>query len=229
LPGLFPDVATNRKAFQAWTEQVLLHDEDKVGGHVIGSFGWAGQMLFARKPISTLSELKGMKIRVTSKSMADYVSALGGVPVTISLDELYPGLQQGTVDGATTAAATGYQMKLWETTKYLIDLDIGTPTGLLVVASAVWKRLPADLQKIMTDVGAEFTDKGWDQSMTLEKTGLDENREKGVTYIAAKPEWKPELAKAEQKVAEQWAKRAGPEGKAAFNKILAPYTGFAIQ
>lgn len=229
LPGLFPDVATNRKAFDAWTERLLLPNEDRMGGRVIGSFGWAGQMLFSRKPVGKLSDLKGVKIRVTSRSMSDYVSALGGEPVTISLDELYTGLQQGTVDGATTAAATGYGMRLWETTKYLVDLNIGTPTGLLVYSKALWHRLPADVQQLLIDVGKEFTDRGWTQSLSLEEKGIIQNKEKGVTYIPVKPEWKPQLKKAQEYVAQSWAKRAGPEGKVAFNEILSPYTGLTIK
>jgi len=228
LPGLFPDVATNRKAFDAWTEKVLLPHPEKVGGRTLGSFGWAGQMLFSRKPVDDIAKLKGMKIRVTSRSMSDFVAALGGVPVTISLDEMYTGLQQGTVDGATTAAAVGYQQKLYETTKYLVDLDIGTPTGLLVINSGVWAKLPPDLQKVLSDVGREFTDRGWTQSMSLEKTGIEENRQKNVTFQPLKPEWKPAIANAQKLVAQKWGERAGAEGKSAFNSVLAPFVGFKL-
>lgn len=228
LPGLFPDVATTRKAFDAWTEKLLLRNEDKAGGRVLGSFGWAGQMLFARRPVDAIAKLKGMKIRVTSRSMSDYISALGGVPVTISLDELYTGLQQGTVDGATTAAAVGYQMKLYESTKHLVDLNIGTPTGLLVINSGSWAKLPPDMQKVLTDVGREFTERGWKQSLSLERTGIEENRTKNVTFQPVKPEWKAALANAQKITAQRWAERAGPEGKAAFNDILAPYAGFKL-
>jgi TRAP-type C4-dicarboxylate transport system substrate-binding protein len=228
LPGIFPDVETNRKAFADWTQKVLLKREALVGGRVVGSFGWAGQMLFARKPIESLAELKGSKIRVTSRSMSDYVNALGGAPVTISLDELYTGLQQGTVDGATTAAATGFQMRLWETTKYLIDLGIGTPTGLLVVASNVWSSLSPDLQKVVTTAGDEFTQAGWTQSLTLEKVGLDQNQEKGVKFVPMKPEWKPQLEAAQKVVAQKWAARAGADAKTAFNTVLSPYTKFKL-
>jgi len=228
LPGLFPDVATTRKAFAVWTEKLLLRNEDKVGGRVLGSFGWAGQMQFSRRPVDDIAKLKGMKIRVTSRSMSDYISALGGVPVTISLDELYTGLQQGTVDGATTAAAVGYLMKLYESTKYLVDLNIGTPTGLIVINSGVWSKLPADMQKVLTDVGKEFTDKGWTQSLSLEKTGIEQNRQKNVVFQPVKPEWKSALAHAQKVTAERWAERAGPEGKKAFNDIIAPFAGFKL-
>jgi TRAP-type transport system periplasmic protein len=225
---LFPDVATTRKAFDAWTEKVLLRNEDKVGGRVLGSFGWAGQMLFARRPVEDIANLKGMKIRVTSRSMSDYISALGGVPVTISLDELYTGLQQGTVDGATTAAAVGYGMKLYETTKNLVDLNIGTPTGLLVIHSGTWAKLPADMQGVLTAVGKELTERGWQQSMSLEKTGIEENRTKNVVFQPIKPEWKPALANAQKVTAQRWAERAGAEGKTAFNDVLSPFTGFKL-
>jgi TRAP-type C4-dicarboxylate transport system substrate-binding protein len=169
-----------------------------------------------------------MKIRVTSRSMSDYIAALGGVPVTISLDELYTGLQQGTVDGATTAAAVGYQMKLYETTKHLVDLNIGTPTGLLVVHSGTWNKLPPDLQKVLTTVGQEVTNRGWEQSLSLEKTGIEENRTKNVTYQPVKPEWKATLENAQKVTAQRWAERAGAEGKSAFNEVLAPFVGFKL-
>jgi TRAP-type transport system periplasmic protein len=228
LPGIFPDVAINRKAFADWTEKVLLKESAKIGGRVVGSFGWAGQMLFSRKPVEKLEELKGSKIRVTSRSMSDYVTALGGLPVTISLDELFTGLQQGTVDGATTAAATGDQLKLWETTKFLVDLNIGTPTGIMVVAQSVWNGLSADLQQVLVDAGARLTKDGWDQSLNLEKQGVDDNATKGVQYIPTRPEWVPILKRAQKVVAEKWAARARQEAKAAFNDVLSPYTQFKI-
>lgn len=228
LPGIFPDVETNRKAFEAWTEQVLMEESAQIGGRIIGSFGWAGQMLFSRVPINDLDDLKGAKIRVTSRSMSDYVTALGGQPVTISLDELFTGLQQGAVDGATTAAATGYQQNLWESTKYLVDLNIGTPTGIIVVASSVWDSLSPELQQVLIDAGARLTKDGWDQSLSLEKVGIDQNAEKGVQYFPTNPDWKPRLKQAQEEVARKWAERAGEDAKATFNEVLSPYTQFTI-
>jgi TRAP-type C4-dicarboxylate transport system substrate-binding protein len=229
LPGIFPDVPTNRKAIEAWTERLLVHNVDRMGGRVLGSYGWAGQMMFSRKSVEKLAELKGMKIRVTSRSMSDYVSFLKGEPVTIAFSELYPGLHRGTVDGATTGAASGYGLKLYEVTKYLVDLNIGTPIGLLVVSKPLWQRLPVDLQQLLIEVGKKFTDRGWTLSLDLEEKGINQLKAKGVTYIPVKPEWRAELKKAREHVAKKWVERAGTEGKLAFNQILSPYTGFTIK
>jgi len=59
---------------------------------------------------------------------------------------------------------------------------------------------------------------------------VEENKKKGMTWIGLKPEWKPVIRQAVQdRVLPGWLKRAGTDGKAAYNEVLAPFTGFTTR
>lgn len=228
LPGLFSleEFDKSHKAHVAW-HKLMKANEAKLGGVFIGSYAYAHQVLYSRKPVQSLADLKGQKVRVFGAAQTDFVRALGAEPVSLPVAEVYTALERGTVDAAITGTIAGFSLKWWEVTKYLVDLQIGPVMIAMVVSKRTWDKLPADVRKVLEDVGAELTVKGWELARTSTVDGIDGNKNKGMTWVTFKPEWKPVIQEAIQKsVLPGWVKRAGADGKAAFNEILAPFTGF---
>ena len=55
-----------------------------------------------KKPVKTLEDLKGLKIRATGRP-ADILKAVGGTPVGVEMADMYDGLQRGVVDGVLSS------------------------------------------------------------------------------------------------------------------------------
>jgi TRAP-type C4-dicarboxylate transport system substrate-binding protein len=230
LLGIFGDYDTAVKGHRAW-EQVLRDKySDRLGAVVLGSWPWAQQLLFSNKPVNSLNDVKGLKIRVFSPAMAQFVRALGGEPVSLAYAELYTALERGTVDGAITCSRCGWDTKLYEATKYLVDLHMGTAVStLFVVSKRTWNRMPPDIQRTLAEVGSEFTERGWRLSREWATDGIEKNTKQGGMKFSVVPkERDPVLKLVRESVAPAWAKKAGPQAKADWNAVLGPIVGFRI-
>lgn len=230
LLGIFSDYDTAVKGHRAW--EAVLRDKysDRLGAVVLGSWPWAQQLLFSNKPVRSLADVKGMKIRVFSPAMAQFVRALGGEPVSLAYAEVYTALDRKTVDGAITCSRCGWDTKWYEVTKHLVDLHMGTAVStLFVVSKRTWEKLPPDIRNTLTEVGSEFTERGWRLSREWATDGIEKNtKQGGMQYVMVPPERGPVLKLVQEQVATSWAKRAGPQAKADWNAVLGPITGFRI-
>jgi TRAP-type C4-dicarboxylate transport system substrate-binding protein len=128
-------------------------------------------LLHTLKPVNSLGDLKGMKIRSTGLS-AKVVETLGAVPVAMPQGGTYEALQRGVVDGTFTPIETLKGWKQAEVVKFTTDSSgIGYTTAMFVVMNLKkWNALPKDLQAIFEEVSEQWIDvhgKTWD-SLDLE-------------------------------------------------------------
>jgi len=152
------------------------------------------------KPVKTLEDIKGLKIRAVGQ-MTDIIKALGGVPVPLPMPDVYDSLFRGVIEGVTVDLSTLKYWKFAEVTKYVTaDWQIGTAiTFYWVINKKKWNTLSPDIQKVFTEVASEARDKQaalWD-SMDIE--GRDLFTSKGGQMI--------DLSDAE---AERWKKAVEP-------------------
>jgi TRAP-type C4-dicarboxylate transport system substrate-binding protein len=228
LPGLFPDLETSVKAHVAFMPVIKKH-EDKLGGVVLGGYLWPGQYMFSRKPVRSPADLKGIKVRVYGTAQTEFANALGMEPVSIAFAETYTALERGTVDAAFTGSYPGFALKFYEVTKFLVDVNHGPVAGALVVSKRTWDRLSPDMKGLMTKLGEEFSQRGWELGRRTTKEGLDKNREKGMELIPITPA----MAAAAKDVVTRvvipsWIKRGGPDARATFNQYMAPHSGITL-
>jgi tripartite ATP-independent transporter DctP family solute receptor len=102
------------------------------------------------KPIRTVDDLVGMKIRTPVQKMTvDFFESLGAKPMTFTLSQLYQVCKDRTVDGQTDPLGLILLMKLYEVQTYL-SLTNHWWSGFTFIANAqAWKALPPDIQAII--------------------------------------------------------------------------------
>jgi TRAP-type C4-dicarboxylate transport system substrate-binding protein len=125
-------------------------------------------ILASKKRVSSLADLKGLKVRATGLS-AKIVESLGGTPVAMSQPETYEALSKGVVEATLCPIETLKGWKQGETIEYIVDSSaIGYTTAMFVVMNKdKWAKLPADIQEIFTKVNEEWVTKhgeAWDQA-----------------------------------------------------------------
>ena len=110
------------------------------------------------KPVTKLSDLAGLKIRVQQSAlMMDTVAALGASPTPVDYAELYTSLQSGIVDGAENPPASYYSNKFFEVAPYyVLDGHTYSPSVILI-SEMIWNELSAEDQAIMREV-ADMTE-----------------------------------------------------------------------
>ncbi|MBT3376579.1 MAG: TRAP transporter substrate-binding protein [Lentisphaerae bacterium] len=166
LPLGYPDGKTATKIA---TEMARKYQPEELSDvEVMYIHGHGPGMIASKKPIRTLAELKGVKVRATGLS-AKIIEKLGGTPVGMSQPETYEALQKGVVEATLCPIETLKGWKQGEVIDYVTDTSVigYTTTMFVVMNKASWAKLPADVQKVFQEVSAEWVamhGEAWDQA-----------------------------------------------------------------
>ena len=102
------------------------------------------------KPIRTVDDLAGMKIRTPVQKMTvDFFETLGAKPMTFTLSQLYQVCKDRTVDGQTDPLGLILLLKLYEVQTYLSITNHWWSGFTLTANAQAWKALPSDVQAIV--------------------------------------------------------------------------------
>jgi C4-dicarboxylate-binding protein DctP len=129
-------------------------------GFYIPATGVAGGMrniTCSKRPIQTVADLKGIKMRtppidVTIRTF----KALGGSPQQVAYTETYMALKTGVVDGQENPFSNAVDMKFYEAQKYLSVVNWQVHPDPFYVNPAWYNSLPDDLKAVF-DAAAEAT------------------------------------------------------------------------
>lgn len=160
------------------------------GVRFVAPLPMAGVGLFSKKPLETLADFKGYKVRSTGIAAQVFQKA-GATPVFFPGAELYQALQTGVCEGAHWGTiSTGWDMKLQEVCKYIVRPDLAKiNNGEIIMNQKKWDALPSHLQTIIEEsarfVGIDFLKwsayndfldiKTWKEKKMGEISTLDEN------------------------------------------------------
>ncbi|MCW5655572.1 C4-dicarboxylate TRAP transporter substrate-binding protein [Hydrogenophaga sp.] len=143
----------------------------------LGASGVDTYHLFTKTPITTYADLKGKKISAPG-AVGLWLRGSGAVPVDGSLTSYYTDIQTGVSEGTISIATGILPNKIYEVAPYVTTVDIGALyNGGMAMNKDSFNALPADVQKIVKEVGLEY-------SRTLGKT-LMERYEAALKAIAS--------------------------------------------
>jgi TRAP-type C4-dicarboxylate transport system substrate-binding protein len=151
------------------------------------------KIITRKKPVRSLQDLKGLKIRVSGTTAVKIAKALGFTPVSMSMGDLYLALEKGVIDGVVLPSEILISRRLGEVTKYVTDVDLGHDAFFVVMNQGTWNKLPPETQKVFNDLtgdwAVDFTGKAWDR---FDKEAEAAVKAKGIEYISLSSQ---ELAK----------------------------------
>lgn len=101
------------------------------------------QLVSVRKPILTMADIKGMKVGVVNPQGGEAISALGGVPVVLPLNDMYLALQRGLVEAASLPIPTFRSTKVTEVAKHITIVDLGPGPVINLMNRKTYEALPA--------------------------------------------------------------------------------------
>lgn len=151
LPGFGTDWWALSMAFWDLMNQEPLLSEYKQHNLLPFSVNFVSDYyLIANKPIRSVADLKGKKIQAAG-FFTKTLSALGAVPLAMTPPEQYEGLQKGIIDGNLAGYAPIGDFKFYEVAKYITTFPFGGRVQPVLINKNSWNKLPADVQKIITD------------------------------------------------------------------------------
>ncbi|WP_439596031.1 TRAP transporter substrate-binding protein [Falsiroseomonas sp.] len=182
----------------------------------------------SRKPIRTLEDFRGLKLRVAGRFIGEAVTALGGTPVGIPLGGVYEATARNQVDGFLINWAITQPFRLYEVAKFHSEPPgVGLFQGMILTLmnGRSYNRLPPDLKAVIdaNSGPALAADRGriWD---TQTKPAVDATIAAGNEIIAIGPEEKARWRTAVQPAYDAWIAemtRRGRNGRAMFEDLQA--------
>jgi TRAP-type C4-dicarboxylate transport system substrate-binding protein len=183
--------------------------------------------IFAKKPIMTVADFKGLKIRTAGVIPTYALKLMGASPLTIATTEILEALQRGTVDAIQTSRGWGMGFGLPDVATYVSIWRVQSIfPGMLIVNKKKFDALPDDLKKILIDTGREIQGQNAFGALVEE---LESNIGAKVSPMTQIQPDKAEVDKARRlcrPVVQKWLDRAGPYGKEVLS-IAAEYAGGA--
>ncbi|HEX7386753.1 MAG TPA: TRAP transporter substrate-binding protein [Castellaniella sp.] len=174
LPGVSPDVKTAHEVTKAFAP-VYAKYYAKQNVKVLGFSTYPAQVLFCNATIHGLQDIKGKKVRTSSRTQAEFIQALGGTSVTLPFGEVVPALQNGVVNCAITGSMSGYSAKWYEVSTHLLALPINWNQQIHAANMAYWNKLNPKVQDFLQKNITAMTDKIWDDAGKATQEGYDCN------------------------------------------------------
>jgi len=106
------------------------------------------------RPVKTLADLEGMELRVSGTG-ADVINRLGGVPVAMPQSETPEAIQKGIVKGMVSSREILKDFNFAAYCPYSTDVDLFVVSFAVVMNRSRWDGLPADVKKVLDDLGRE--------------------------------------------------------------------------
>lgn len=161
IPFETANIAAEAATFTELYQEYEPYQEEwtRNGVEVLLFYGVPSNVVGAKEPIPSLDWFDGKKMRGLGL-FNEALQAAGANPVGLPVNEVYEALERGVVEGFTGTILEILPDQGWaEVAPYVYEMKMGSPTfNQIVVNPSVWEDLPADLQKIVQDVSAEFAD-----------------------------------------------------------------------
>ena len=106
LVGAAPDYATARKVYEAYRETLDKRLQQSFQVKLLGAWPFGPQILFCKKPVASLADLKGLKVRTYDQNLSKFMESVGATPVPLAFTEVHQSLSLGVVQLSGAACET---------------------------------------------------------------------------------------------------------------------------
>lgn len=133
---------------QAWSKNNLVY----LGGAALDAYH-----IWTSFPLKSVDDLKGRKITAPGPA-ANWIKGTGAVAVAGNLNTYYEDIKSGVSNGVITFATGAWGAKVHEVAPYITKVNFGAQyAGGLAINKARFDKLPPEVQKVMREVGAEYS------------------------------------------------------------------------
>lgn len=203
-------------AYQHIHDKVLAkHDEHK-GVHVLGVFTHGpGQIYNTKRPVTSLKDLEGLKIRVGGGLVNEVAKALGTVPMLKPAPESYELLSQGVADGLFFPKESPISFKLIPLIKHVTFVPGGlyNVSFALVMNPAKWNQISeadrAAINKLSGEALAHRAGKAWDAT---DAKGEKAVRDANIPVVIANEQFIGEIKAKTAGLEQAWFDKAKAKG-----------------
>ena len=193
--------------------------EEKLNVHVIGYLESGFRDTFSKKPIKSIEDFKGVKIRTMQNQyhMAAFQS-FNAMPTAMAYNEVFTALQQGTIDACENAVSNCLSNGYYEVTKNVTYTHHAFTYIPVMMSDKAWNMIPDDLKDEFMEGCKEGYMAEREYLADTNAEAVKELKKKGVKFWDISIE---ELKKSYDKRAKDNGFKFDPEWQKAVDKVIA--------
>ena len=174
---------------------------------------WPPQGIYAKKPVNSAADLKGVKWRAYSPATARIAELVGAQPVTVQAAEVSQALATGVMESYMSSGSTGVDSKTYEHLKYWYDTQAWLPKNAVLVNKAAFDALDAPTKAALLKAGADAEARGLAASKRVNTESIEKLKAGGMQILPPSAALKSDMKKVGDTMLKEWLEKAGPEGK----------------
>jgi TRAP-type C4-dicarboxylate transport system substrate-binding protein len=212
LPSLgSTNLAMSQEIVYALLERGLLK-KDFAGLKPLFFLGTDPMYLYLKKKVTSLDEIKKMKLRAGPGVSTAVVEALGASVINLPAPEVYMAIDRGVADGVAFMPDAYLSLRLNEVAKYYIDLPFGTGAIITAMTQKKWDSLPADIQMIWEQINKEVKYYYLEEVIRRHPNRIAEYEKAGAEVVRLSPEESAKWLKQTESIAQKWAEAKKKQG-----------------
>jgi TRAP-type C4-dicarboxylate transport system substrate-binding protein len=194
----------------------------KYNQEFIGPVAADTDYLLTKFPVNSLEDLKGRKLGAAG-SISLWASGIGIVPVQGNFATHFNNIKTGVYDGLIAFSTGIYPIKLHQVAPYATKVNLGSMLiGAVTVNKDFYDSLPADVQKVLKEVGAEYGRRVAATVMNLASLFEKKMAEEGAQFSQLPASERKKWAMTMPNIAKEWVDRNEARGLPA-RKVLSVY------
>ena len=238
LPGMAADITTSRQIAVAYKPVLEARMAERHGVKLLATVPYTAQVFFCRDAVNRLNDLKGRKVRVRGRNMADMVSALGASPVTLPFAEVVTAMQTGVIDCAVTGMGSGNAAKWYDVAAHVYDLPVDWSIGFYAMGLQRWQQLSPDMQRLLQAQAQVLEDALWTETARENRYALACNTGAADCQIhhpaamqasAPTEDERARLREVVLRIANDWGRRCGADCVQQWNATAGKAIGLALK
>ena len=216
LPGSGGSAEVNSVAYNRIHWKYLQQANEYKGVKLLGVFTHGpGQMFSVKKPVTSVADLAGMKVRSGGGISEASAKALGASPLVKPAPESYELLSSGVADATFFPSESIKSFNLDKVVKHATYFPGGFYSSSFgfFMNEDKWNKLSKQDQDAITSVSGEalarLAGKAWDAA---DKVGIEALKAAGVTMVDANPAFVADVRKRTEPLISDWVKAANAKG-----------------
>lgn len=182
LPYLFDNEAHMWKFLESDTAKKMLDNLQKSKMQGLAFYDGGTRSFYARKPINSIDDLKGMKIRTQeSRTTMEMVKAVGASPTPMPYGQVFSALQTGVVDGAENNLPSWDTSSHYQVAKYMIQDEHLRIPDVMIASKSTWDKLSEEDRKIIREAAWESVKTQREAEQKNTQASLEKLKKAGVT------------------------------------------------
>lgn len=178
MPFLFNSIAHMRKALDGPVGDEILKSCESAGFVGLAFYDSGARSIYAKKPVKTVADAKGLKIRVQQSDLwVALVSAMGANATPMPYGEVYTALKTGLIDAAENNIPSFDTAKHVEAVKVYSKTEHSMAPEILVMSKLVFDKLPKAEQDMIRAAAKE--------SVAFQRQKWDEQEAKSLANVKA--------------------------------------------